>query len=55
MGDLLGLSVVHVNRTLQQMRRDGVVSLQQGRLTFLDVGALSRISEYQPPRLSQAA
>ncbi len=30
MADLLGLSVVHVNRTLQQLRRDGVIELRGG-------------------------
>lgn len=34
LADLLGLSQVHVNRTLQQLRRDKLIELQSGRLTF---------------------
>lgn len=49
-GDLLGLSVVHVNRTLQLMRRDDVIILRQGRLTMLDMAALQTASEFRPPK-----
>lgn len=32
--DALGLSSVHVNRTLQQMRREGLLTLERGRLSM---------------------
>jgi CRP-like cAMP-binding protein len=46
LGDLLGLSQVHVNRTLQQLRRDGLIELQGGRLTILELGALRTAGEF---------
>jgi CRP-like cAMP-binding protein len=51
LGDLLGLSVVHVNRTLQMMRHEGLITLVQGRLTLLNIPALSDAAEFKPPRL----
>ncbi len=36
LSDALGLSVVHVNRTLQMLRRDGVIALSAGRVRVLD-------------------
>ena len=47
--DLLGLSVVHVNRTLQVLRRDNQVSLRQGYLEIHDVPALQELSEFREP------
>lgn len=34
LADTLGMSPVHVNRVLQQMRRDGMLTLGRGRLTI---------------------
>jgi CRP-like cAMP-binding protein len=45
----LGLSVVHVNRTLQQMRREGRIELKHGRLSLLDKPALVAAGEFTPP------
>lgn len=42
-GDALGLSVVHVNRMLQQLQRDGLVRLKRGRLELLDERRLAAI------------
>jgi CRP-like cAMP-binding protein len=36
LADLLGLSVVHLNRVLQQLRREGLVEVKAGRLKLLD-------------------
>ena len=36
LGDAVGLSVVHVNRTLQQMRADGLIALRANVLKVLD-------------------
>jgi hypothetical protein len=46
MADLLGLSAVHINRTLQQLRRDGLVSLKSGKLCLLDRPRLKDISHF---------
>ena len=52
LADAVGLSVVHVNRTLQQMRREGRIELTRGRLALLDPDALRAAGEFQPPALS---
>ncbi|MBO9560280.1 MAG: Crp/Fnr family transcriptional regulator [Caulobacter sp.] len=36
LADALGLSLVHVNRTLQQMRRDGLIDLRGSQVSLLD-------------------
>jgi len=47
LADLLGLSQVHVNRTLQQLRRDKLIELQSGRLTILEPGQLRAAGQYR--------
>lgn len=49
LADLLGLSQVHVNRTLQQLRRDQLIELQSGRLTILQCGLLRTAAQYGAP------
>lgn len=46
LGQCLGLTSVHVNHTLQELRRRGVVELQGGRLTILDPVALRKVAEF---------
>lgn len=52
--DVVGLSVVHVNRTLQQMRREGRITLARGLLALLDKEALAKAGEFVPPALSES-
>ena len=52
LADALGLSVVHVNRTLQQMRREGRIELAKGRLCILDLEGLRTAGEFHPPNVS---
>jgi CRP-like cAMP-binding protein len=40
LADHLGLSVVHMNRTLQQLRRDGLIANRAGQLAFPDPARL---------------
>ena len=40
-GDALGLTPVHVNRTLRRLREDGVVTLRDHRLTVHDLERLA--------------
>lgn len=49
LADALGLSIVHINRTLQQLRRDGLLDIRGSSLRLLDAERLMSISEYQPP------
>lgn len=44
LADLAGLTPVHVNRTLQEMRAMRLIELQSRRLTILDWEALRRIA-----------
>ncbi|MFC0242384.1 Crp/Fnr family transcriptional regulator [Rhodopseudomonas telluris] len=44
LGDLLGLSMVHVNRSLQELRRTGLMSLRGRRLTIHDLDGLRELS-----------
>jgi CRP-like cAMP-binding protein len=49
LADSTGLSVVHVNRILQQLRRERLLELQTGRVRFLDRAALEAIADYRRP------
>ncbi len=44
--DVAGLSVVHLNRTLQNLRRDGLVGLRQGYVTLRDRARLVQLASY---------
>jgi CRP-like cAMP-binding protein len=46
LADALGLSVVHVNRTLQLLRRDGLIEWRSGMATLLDRELLMNVAEY---------
>jgi CRP-like cAMP-binding protein len=48
LGDALGLSLVHVNRTLQQLRGDGLIAWQGRTLTIEDWEGLQRATEFEP-------
>lgn len=42
-GDMLGLSVVHVNRSLRRLSEDGILRKRSGDVEILDPAALRRI------------
>lgn len=46
--DALGLTAVHVNRTLQVLRDAGMVELRGRRLTILDRARLEEIGDFDP-------
>lgn len=46
LGESLGLTAVHVNRTLQQLRRDQLVELHDRRVTIIDLEGLKAIAEF---------
>jgi CRP-like cAMP-binding protein len=48
MADVLGLSIVHVNRTLQQLRRERLIELRSGVAILLQRELLSSIADYRP-------
>jgi len=49
MADALGLSIVHVNRTLQQLRRERLIELRSGVAILLERDLLADIAGYRPP------
>jgi len=51
--DSLGLSIVHLNRTLQQLRRDGLVEVKGGTARLLDPGKLRSLSDFRAPHVSE--
>jgi CRP-like cAMP-binding protein len=51
--DTLGLSIVHVNRTLRTLRQRGLVEIEGGRLVIHDVDTLSEIASFDPLYLDQ--
>src|SRR5215208_5594360 len=50
-GDALGLSTVHVNRTLQDLRGDGLITLRSNSVTVLDWERLREAGEFDPTYL----
>ena len=51
LADLLGLSTVHVNRSLQELRTSGLISFRGRRLTVLDLDGLRTTSLFDPAYL----
>jgi CRP-like cAMP-binding protein len=48
LADALGLSNVHVNRVLQDLRSRGFITLERHALTIADWGALRAMAEFDP-------
>jgi Crp-like helix-turn-helix protein len=51
LAETLGLSSVHVNRTLQALRRQKLITLEGGTLTIQDLDALKEVSFFNPDYL----
>ena len=51
LADTIGLSSVHVNRTLQDLRRDGLISFRGGKLTINNLQALEKAGSFTPEYL----
>lgn len=48
LGDIFGLSSVHINRTLQSLREADLIVLRQRRLTIPDVNRLKAFCDFDP-------
>jgi len=48
LADLLGLSVVHTNRTLQELRSQNLLTWRNGFIKILDWNALANLAEFDP-------
>jgi CRP-like cAMP-binding protein len=51
LGDALGLSLVHTNRTLQQLRREGLIAWEGRTVTISDWKHLQQIADFDPTYL----
>jgi CRP-like cAMP-binding protein len=52
--DATGLTAVHTNRTLQSLRKDGLISLSSNRLTILSWNALAEVGDFNERYLHHA-
>jgi CRP-like cAMP-binding protein len=51
LGDCLGLTSVHINRTLRELRERGVVTFRSGRVLIQDWAGLRDAAQYDPSYL----
>lgn len=51
LAECLGLTSVHVNRTLQELRKRKLISLENRRATILEPDALHEVAEFDPAYL----
>jgi len=51
LGDATGLTAVHVNRTLQRLREQGLITLVNRKLVIPDMAALKAIGQFNPDYL----
>ena len=54
-GGALGLTTVHVNRTLRSLREDKLILIDGKRVTILDFDALSLVSDFDNSYLGETA
>ncbi|HEX8233373.1 MAG TPA: Crp/Fnr family transcriptional regulator [Caulobacteraceae bacterium] len=52
LSDVLGLSIVHVNRTIQQLRRENLIVLRSGSVELINPERLAEIAAFTPPLAS---
>ena len=50
LGDVVARSVVHVNRSMQQARRDGLLETRFGLVRILDLQAMQVVADWIPTR-----
>ena len=55
LADLLGLSVVHVNRTLAKLRSNGLIGTCRTGIAVIDPLGLAEIAEMEPEFTSDMA
>jgi CRP-like cAMP-binding protein len=55
LADATGLTAVHTNRTLQSLRKDGLIQLTAKSLTVLDWDRLREVADFDELYLHQQA
>jgi CRP-like cAMP-binding protein len=53
-GDALGITSVHVNRVIRQLREEGIVELHRGRATVLDEDKFRELADFDSRYLHQS-
>ncbi|WP_234680865.1 Crp/Fnr family transcriptional regulator [Bradyrhizobium monzae] len=53
-GEALGITAVHANRVIRQLREEGIVELHRGRVTVLDERKLSELADFDGRYLHQS-
>jgi len=53
LSDALGMSAVHINRVLRELREDGLVTFQQGKVTVHDLDRLVAFADFDKSYLDQ--
>lgn len=48
LADTTGITTVHVNRSLQRLRKEGLIETKGGKLTIVDFDRLSEIAGFSP-------
>jgi CRP-like cAMP-binding protein len=51
LADATGITNVHVNRVLQELRKDGLIGLKGNKLTILDWDQLKKVGDFDPTYL----
>jgi CRP-like cAMP-binding protein len=51
LGECLGLTTVHVNRMLRELRERGLAEFRNGRVAIRDFDGLARVAEFDPAYL----
>ena len=54
LADVLGMSEVHTNRTIQELRRTGLIEMTRGTVTILDQPTIELIAGFDPIYLKTA-
>ena len=55
MADATGLTPVHVNRMLRQLREQGMIEYRDRRLKILDEPAMAKMSHFEPSFVEEVA
>lgn len=53
-GEALGVTAVHANRVIKQLRQDGIVDFHRGRVTVLDEGKFLELADFDDRYLHQS-
>jgi CRP-like cAMP-binding protein len=54
LADALGLTAIHVNRVLRQLREGGLVTFREGRVEFHDLAGLRTLADFHGGYLDQS-